>query len=107
MKEIGAEAFHNCKRLRHVSLNEGLEKLGDKSDGGVFISCPIESIKLPSTLMRIETMTFFDCKCLKRIEIPDGVKYIERHCFEKSGLQEISLPYTLKKMGAGALRDCK
>lgn len=50
---------------------------------------------------------FYSCYCLKKVEIPDGVKYIGKYCFADSGLQEISLPCTLKKIGFGAFNDCK
>ena len=30
VKSIGARAFFRCEHLRHIKLNEGLEKLGEK-----------------------------------------------------------------------------
>ena len=58
-------------------LNEGLEKLGDRT----FSGSAVESITLPSTLKRVEENTFGFCKNLKRIEIPKGVEYIGEFCF--------------------------
>ena len=60
-----------------MQLNERLEKLGDSA----FESSAIESIALPSTLKRIESMTFQRCEHLKRIDIPNGVEYIGMACF--------------------------
>lgn len=36
LREIGQNAFENCKNLKHIALNEGLEKLvtddGDRAE---------------------------------------------------------------------------
>ena len=55
--------------MKSVQLNEGLEELGKF----VFYRSAIESIKLPSTLKRIETRAFFDCRSLRSVEISEGV----------------------------------
>ena len=60
-----------------MRLNEGLEKLGENA----FYSSGIESIRLPSTLKRIEAKTFYGCKNLRSIEIPDNVEYVREGCF--------------------------
>ena len=60
-----------------MQLNEGLEKLGES----VFESNAIENIRLPSTLKKIEAMTFAGCQNLNRVEIPNGIEYIGRKCF--------------------------
>lgn len=69
-----------------MQLNEGLEKLGykedsDEDEGEVFSGCAVESIRLPSTLRRIEAETFKDYKNLKRVELPNCVEYIGDYCF--------------------------
>ena len=81
-----------------MQLNEGLEKLGRST----FERSAIEDITLPSTLKRIESETFKGCKCLKRLDIPNGVEYIENGCFSDSEIREITLPSTLKEIGPEA-----
>ena len=54
VKEIGARAFYYCKQLKNVQLNEGLEKLGSNA----FTWSAITSVRIPSTLKRIENETF-------------------------------------------------
>ena len=92
-----------------MRLNEGLEKLGEKEvingnewEGCVFSGSAIESIKLPSTLKRLEEWTFYNCKNLKRIEIPSGVEYIGKLCFSNSRIEEVLLPSTLKEIDQDA-----
>ena len=88
-----------------MQLNEGLEKLGTKEivyeeehEGGVFNGAAIESIRLPSTLKRVEKETFSFCNNLKRVEIPNSVEYVGKECFSYSCVEEVVLPSTLKKI---------
>ena len=85
-----------------MELNEGLEKLGEST----FSWSAIETIKLPSTLKRIEVETFRSCNNLKSIEIPNGVEHIGRECFCYSRIKEITLPCTLREIGYDALNRC-
>ena len=69
-------------------LNEGLEVLGvdeyqDNGNmwAGVFGESALEYIELPSTLERIEYNTFYGCKNLKNIELPEKLEYIGKGCF--------------------------
>ena len=45
---------------------------------GVFENSAIEDIKLPTTLKRIEYSAFKNCKCLKRVYLPEKLEYIGR-----------------------------
>ena len=110
MRKVGALAFSHCEQLKTVQLNEGLEKLGAKetSEGeeceeGVFECSAIESVRLPSTLRRLEDQTFRSCKRLRSVEVPNGVECIGRACFQHSGVREITLPATLKCIERDAL----
>ena len=47
------------------------------------------------------------CENLKRLEIPHGVEYIGEWCFSYSGIEEITLPSTLKKMGENIFKKCE
>ena len=71
-----------------------------------FAFSTINSIGLPSTLKRLELETFWLCKNLKSLEIPNGVERVERGCFSCSGIEEITLPSTLKEMNEKAFNDC-
>lgn len=85
-----------------MKLNEGLEKLGSREvingveyAGGAFDCSAVESVRLPSTLKRVEDNTFWNCKHLKNVEIPTGVECLGNCCFSQSGIEEITLPSTL------------
>ena len=94
--EVAQGAFAECKSLKSVKLNEGLETLGtdEYADNGgtwygVFEESSVEHTKLSSTLKRIEYGAFKDCKNLKSITLPDSLEYIGKECFLRSGLQTI------------------
>ena len=73
-------------------------------EGEVFACSAVKRIKLPSTLKRLEYRTFSFCKNLIRIEIPSGVEYIGKDCFDSSEIGEIALPSTLREIGEDALK---
>ena len=88
--------FRACKSLKVVRFNEGLEVLGtdEYADGrgsllGVFEDSSIESVKLPTTLKRIEYNVFKNCKNLRSIKFPDSLEYIGTQCFSGSGLTTV------------------
>ena len=49
LRRIGAGAFMDCRCLKEVKLNEGLEQLGGEGDG-VFQDSVVETVYIPSTL---------------------------------------------------------
>ena len=91
-------------------MNEGLEALGTKDtdgEGDVFSRSEIESVKIPSTLRRLEAGTFYQCEKLKNVELQDGLEYIGGLCFYRCDIDEITLPGTLKEIDKTAFEDCR
>lgn len=60
LKEILRWTFYECKNLKKVVLNEGLETLGDYNCryNMLFWNSSIEEITLPSTLKEINGCVF-------------------------------------------------
>ena len=88
-------------------LGEGLEVLGTteytshgEPSSGVFEESALESIVLPKTLKRIEHRTFKDCKNLKNIDLPEGLRYIGAECFSGCGINYVTIPAALRSAGA-------
>ena len=113
-RTVHQAAFAKCGHLKQAVLNEGLEALGMNEydeDGdqlyGVFHECALEDVCLPSTLKRIEYGTFQECEHLSDITLPEGLEFIGRCCFFKSGLEEIVFPASLREVGARAFQLCK
>ena len=57
---------------------------------------------LPSALKKTGYSTFKDCKSLKHITLPDGMEVIEKNCFSKSGIEEITIPSTVTEIAEDA-----
>ena len=88
LKTIGAGAFADCRNLKQVRLNEGLESLGGEGDG-VFQGSGVEEIYLPSTLREMSRATFSKCKSLRRARVVDGCRADIKHCVQSVVTVEI------------------
>ena len=88
LRTISQGSLSECKNLRSARFAEGLEVLGtDESQRdsimwfGAFQESALESVRLPSTLKRIECSTFAGCRNLTAVELPDGLEYLGEDCF--------------------------
>ncbi|WP_220149513.1 leucine-rich repeat domain-containing protein, partial [Metamycoplasma hominis] len=70
VKEIGRRAFSNCKNLKEVILNEGLEKIGS----GAFRNTKIESINIPGSVKEIGEDAFYCCTNLEEVILNEGLE---------------------------------
>jgi hypothetical protein len=61
----------------------------------------------PAHLNSIPAQTFNNCKRLKEITLPEGVKTISESAFGGSGLEKIDLPNTLQTIGSSAFANCE
>ena len=107
LRTVSQCAFIKCRNLRTVKFREGLEVLGtDKRRGdgglfgGVFQDTSVERVELPSTLRRIEYQAFAHCRNLRHIDLPDGLEYIGKWCFENSSIVSVRFPPGLKAVEA-------
>jgi len=76
--------------------------------GMAFYQSDAESIKLPSSLKRIEIMAFYDCDSLTSIDIPEGTEEIMAQSFYQcDNLTEINIPSTCSELGSNAFSSCK
>jgi hypothetical protein len=104
VKVIANNAFWFCGSLRRISLPDDLAYLGGGafSNSGLvsvtipkgirkldsaFIGCAdLEKVNLPSSLIEIETLAFYECVNLKSIVIPKKVRFVGddafRHCWK-------------------------
>ena len=70
--------FNGCTGLKHISLPEGLEEIGDNT----FLNCiALQSVRLPSTLKTIGDNAFKGCIKLLSIIIPENVETIGKSAF--------------------------
>lgn len=110
---VRGDAFRECKQLRKVILNDGLKTIAESAfkrteslseisipdsvkniGSGCFACSGIKSAKLPenSAFTAVLWETFFGCKNLKTIKLPDSVNVIDDYAFsECTSLKNINL----------------
>ena len=105
IKTVSNHAFDDCRELKSLELQEGVEIIGD----GAFSGCKklvFNDIKFPSTLRVIEKGAFSYCN-LSYIKIPDGVVKIGPRAFQYCNVNgfeptSVFLPASLKEIGDSA-----
>lgn len=77
---IGMNAFKNNRRIKHISIPEGITAIDDFAFSGCH---NLESILLPNSLVRVGYESFRECYSLRKITLPYHVAYIGDYCFYK------------------------
>lgn len=115
--ELGANMFNSCKKLESVHLSSTVSKIDN-----AFLVCPAltkltvapgnENFALHPTLpivmnLDLTAIRFIYGEISGEFIVPEGVEEIADNAFEnQAGLTKISLPQTLKKIGANAFLNC-
>ena len=80
VERIGKTAFYKNDQVENVYLAYGLKSIGNSA--------------------------FYACKALKRIELPATLESIGDSAFEASGLETVTIPYTMGAVGKTAFARC-
>ena len=97
VREIGDEAFENCRKLSTLTLPDSLERIGEKAFG----YSGLEELKLPDGLQEIGEDAFYACT-ISSLEIPDSVESFGWYVFGEAGnLASVKLPDTLRIVPVG------
>lgn len=104
VNEIADNAFEDCS-AESIEIPDDVEKIGESA----FCECKnLKSVTLPYGLKKLGAYAFKGCKALEDIEIPDDIEIIGEETFaECTSLTEITLPYRLKKIGESAFSGCE
>ena len=104
VREIGEEAFWDCKGLRRVTLPEGLREIGSRA----FFSCEnLTMINIPQGVTRIRSRMFQYCWSLTGLSLPETVTEIESEAFCGCyGLKQLTVPARVTHIGPGAFAHC-
>jgi len=96
--------FSECRKLKEIVFNEGLEKIGVLN----FWGCQsLESIKLPSTLIELKDCAFQNCRNLKEVVLNEGLRKIGDSVFHQCvSLESINLPSTVTRIGQRVFIKC-
>ena len=94
---IGRQAFFNCRQLTELTLNEGLEVVGDEA----FCASGISSLQLPRTIRELGKKVV-DRTAL-RCSGPDATFSIEEGS-EAIRLDEYGVLYAIEEQGLRVIR---
>ena len=104
--EIQEDTFCNCTNLREVVFEERskLWKIGERA----FSDCrSLAKVNLPGGLKRMERRAFYGCVSLRHIQLPCRLQRIRGGCFSQSGLCEIIFPASMREVGPLAFSQCQ
>ena len=98
--EIEDGAFHSTFYLERVTLNEGLESIGNSSFEN---SNSIKELKFPSTLKSVGEKSFYDNSSLVKLELNDGLETIGENAFLGCrSLKSVTIPASVTSIGEKA-----
>ena len=84
-----------CKK---AVIPEGIVTIGENA----FVSCKFDSHpSFPSTLKNIEKRAFENCTGFTHLVLTDGIEYLGYYAFTTCGIEELTLPSTLKEIIGG------
>lgn len=94
---IGDFSFYWSGKLQSVSLPDSIESIGKSA----FNHCvSLTSLKIPEKLTVIPAYFCAFCDKLKSLEIPESIVEIQNGAFYSSGIQEMTIPASVKKIGS-------
>lgn len=101
VKEIDAYSFY-LKDIKKVTLNEGLEKIGQ---GAFATTRNLESITLPSTVKYIEDESFRNSG-ISFIKLNEGLEEIGANAFKDTpNLKSVTIPSSVRKIGGSVFKN--
>ena len=103
VNHLDSNAFLNCRNLRELKIEEGLERIGF----GAFAGTNLENVTLPSSVASMGDSVFAGCPNLKSVTFGSGLKALGNLTFANCPLlTEVNLPDTLETIGGGTFSGC-
>ena len=96
VKSLNNGHFQTLEKLKEVELKEGIEEIGWKT----FINLKmLRKVVVPNTVTTIGIEAFAGCTELKTINLPEGLTTIGDMAFTCSGIENVVIPGSIKKIG--------
>ena len=100
---IGNGAFEWCKKLTDVSMQNGIQIIGNHAFDGT----NIKSIAIPDSVTSIGSNAFSRCNMLETVKLSTGLTGIEYGLlFDTDGLESIEIPYRVQVIGQASFSSC-
>lgn len=107
IETIGAHAFDDLAKLRHVTLASSVSSIGDSA----FYACSkLEKVALDSeksSLKSVGNYAFTDCSSLESVTFGSELKRIGEGAFKScENLEKVTIPDSTTEIGADAFLGC-
>ena len=103
VKKIGANSFHNAKKLAQVRIPDTVNTIGN----GAFQNCSsLRIVELPDTIHEIPSNAFHDCTALESIDLSDSVRSIGDKAFMGCTNLKTIKADSLTSIGKDAFKNC-
>ncbi|MBO4681129.1 MAG: leucine-rich repeat domain-containing protein [Clostridiales bacterium] len=96
-------AFCNCLKLKTVTISSGVKELHQNVFDGC---CELVTASIPGSVKTINSFTFISCYKLKNLTIGYGVETISDYAFVSTGIESITIPDSVTKLGKEILGSC-
>lgn len=73
----------------------------------IALAVPCESYKVQEGCVRIAKKGLSSFGCLKKVELPQGLRRVGNHAYLRTGIEEFIAPSSLKTIGENAFFNCK
>lgn len=121
---IESNVFTGCEKLKSMTYPDSVSKYQGwtfygtnlsepvmNASGTVLVFCPEsvsgETWSVPDSVKTISWQAFVEHKKLTHLCLPEGLEKIENMAFIECGLQEITIPYSVREIGKGAFCRCE
>ena len=85
LEYLGRNSFQGCGALKHIKLPNSLTQIGQDC----FRLSGLEDITIPGSVEEIPLSCFYRCEDLKKINIKDGVKRIQRDALQGTSVETV------------------
>ena len=103
IKAIEKYAFWANHSIKKITLNEGLEKIGENA----FEKTKISSINIPSSVKEIGNGAFSSCYDLSQVALNEGLEKIGDSAFKDTKITSITIPSSVKEIRNNAFAGTK
>ena len=95
---IKEEAFKRLCFFKSITIPDGVTSIGEYA----FAHTPIESVVIPDSVDCIGPWAFYSCVRLTEVVLSSKLEHIEYCTFQKTKLQSIDIPHSVRTIQSGA-----
>lgn len=101
---IAPWAFYNQTRVKSIYFGKSLKVICEVAF--MFLDGDDIDITLPATVERIDSEAFDRAENIKKVILPESLKYIGEDAFYWSSIVEVNIPENVEFIGANAFTNC-